>query len=114
MPGSDPLGGLRGWGRGQNLPFAEYGQVAYQITWNHECRNMQAILYPYTHPPPLGEVKGQNIFFSESSHVSYKMKGMKNGAPCNALTHTLDPCDRVKDKKIESSHDANQIKGNGA
>ena len=30
-PGSDPLGGLTGWGRGENLTLSEYYHVAYQI-----------------------------------------------------------------------------------
>ena len=30
-PGSDPLGGLKGWGRGENSTFSEYDHVAYQI-----------------------------------------------------------------------------------
>ena len=38
---------------GQNSTFTDYDHVAYQIKWNHECRNMVAnILHadPYPHP----------------------------------------------------------------
>ena len=41
-PGSELLGGPRGWGRGRNSTYSEYGHVAYQINLNHECSNMVA------------------------------------------------------------------------
>ena len=48
-----PLCGLRGWGRGQNSTFSQYGHVAYQIKGNDPCSNMTANILPI----------GQNIFF---------------------------------------------------
>ena len=44
--GPSPLGGLRGWGRGQNSFLSEYGNVAYQIKGNDACSNMVANILP--------------------------------------------------------------------
>ena len=67
---------------------------------------------------PLCGVKGQNIFFSESSHVAYQIEG--NGAysimRAHILSlHILNPWVGSKGQNIfsESSHVAYQIKGNG-
>ena len=48
--GTSPLGGLRVWGRGQNLTFSEYGHVAYQIKADNVCSNMVAIILPTDTP----------------------------------------------------------------
>ena len=37
-----PLGGLKGWGQGQNKTFSEYCLVAYQIKADDACSNMVA------------------------------------------------------------------------
>ena len=42
--------------------------MEYKATCKH-------IFCPYTHTQTPDEVKGQNIFFSESSHVAYQIKG---------------------------------------
>ena len=74
--GSSPWGGLRGWGRGQNLTFSEYGHVAYQIKADNFCSNMKANILPTVTPSTQGVgSKGQTIYFCESSHVAYQMKG---------------------------------------
>ena len=77
-PGSSPLGGLRVWSGFQNS-FLEFGHVAYQIIGNGTCSNMVANTLPVDTPLTPGmRSKGQDIFFSESSHIEYQMKG--NGA----------------------------------
>ena len=70
------LGGLRGWGRGQNKTFSEYGHVAYQNKTDDAGSNMVANILP-TDTPLIQEVgsKGQTISSSESSHVAYQIKG---------------------------------------
>ena len=94
-PGSELLGGPRGWGRGRNSTFSEYGHVAYQINWNHECSNMVAKillvdpLSPTNSPPPrpwrVGSI-GQNPSFSEYCHVTYLNKG--NGM-CSSMVDNI-------------------------
>ena len=55
--------------------FFKYGHVVYQIKGNNAYSKIVANVSPQT--PGLGS-KGQNIFFSESSHVTYyKLKGME-------------------------------------
>ena len=44
--GPSPWGGLRGWGRGQNLSFTKYGHVVYQIEADNVCSNMLANFLP--------------------------------------------------------------------
>ena len=39
------------------------------------------IFCPYT----ISRSKGQNIFFSESGHVTYKIKGKVGHAPCSSI-----------------------------
>ena len=54
-----PLGGLRGWGSGQNSTFSEYGHVAYQIKGNEACINMVANIlpvYPLSRPWGWGQM----------------------------------------------------------
>ena len=69
--GPSPWGGLRGWGRGQNLTFSEYGHVAYQIKADNFCSNMVANILPTDTPStqgvgtlnPGGGVKRSNHIF---------------------------------------------------
>ena len=49
-----PFGGLRGWGRGQNLTFSEYGHVAYQIKADDAGSNMVANILPTDTPSTQG------------------------------------------------------------
>ena len=44
----------RGWGRGQNSTFSEYGHVAYQMKGNDECSNMQAHILSLQAPSAPG------------------------------------------------------------
>ena len=53
-PGSDALGGLRRWGRGQNLNFSEYDLAVYQIKVNGTCSNMVENIFRGDPPPPAG------------------------------------------------------------
>ena len=53
--------------KGQNVPFSEYGHVAFQITWNHECSNMVANHLSADTP------HGQNSTFLEHVHVAYQI-----------------------------------------
>ena len=48
--GPSPLGGLRGWGLGQNKTFLEYGHVAYQIKAVDAGSNMVANILPTDTP----------------------------------------------------------------
>ena len=36
---------------------SEYGHVAFQIKWNHECSNMVANILPADSPPPNSRPK---------------------------------------------------------
>ena len=70
-----PMGGLKGWGRGQNLTFSEYGHVAYQNKADDAGSNMAANILPTDTPLTQGVgSKGQTIYLSESSHVAYQIK----------------------------------------
>ena len=74
--GLSPWGGHRGWGRGQNITFSEYGHVAYQIKADDTGSNMVANILPTDTPSTKGVgSKGQTISFPESSHVAYQIKG---------------------------------------
>ena len=69
------MAGLRGWGRGQNLTFSEYGHVAYQTKADDTGSNMVANILSTDTPSTQGVgSKGQIISFSESSHVAYQIK----------------------------------------
>ena len=69
------MGGLRGWGRGQNLTFSEYGHIAYQIKADDAGSNMVANILPTDTPLTQGMgSKGQTMYFSESSHAAYQIK----------------------------------------
>ena len=73
---SNPLGGLEGWGCGQNSTFSEYGHFAYQIKGNDTCSNMVANILLDLRP------KGQNIFlFLKVVMLYIKLKGMERRAP---------------------------------
>ena len=114
-----PLGGLRGWGRGQNLTFSEYGHVAYQIKADDAGSNMVANICPQTHSTQGVGSKVQTIYFSESSHVAYQIKADDAGS--NMVANIL-PTDTPLTQGVgskgqtisftESSHVAYQIKGN--
>ena len=74
--GPNPWDGLRGWGRGQNETFSEYGHVAYQIKAEDAGNNMVANIVPTDTLSAQGVgSKGQTIYFCESSHVAYQIKG---------------------------------------
>ena len=64
--------------KGQNLTFPEHGQIAYQIKYNHQCRNVVAYIlpaYPLLPPPnPGGGVKMSKLTFSKHGHVAYQLK----------------------------------------
>ena len=118
--GPSPLGGLRGWGRGQNLAFSEYGHVAYQIEDDDAGSNMVANTYPQTHPRPRGWGQKVKLYlFSESSHVAYQIKADDAGS--NMVANIL-PTDTPLTQGVgskgqtisftESSHVAYQTKGN--
>ena len=59
----------------QNSTFSELGHVAFQIKWNHECSNMQAHILSLHAPSTTGVGSNVKIFFSESSHIAYQIKG---------------------------------------
>ena len=65
MSESRPLVGLgRGWDRGQNSTFSEYGHVTYQIKRNHECSNMKThIMSLHIHSTPGVGLNSQNMFY---------------------------------------------------
>ena len=54
--------------------FSEYGHVAFQIKADNVCSNMVANILPTN--TPLTQGMGSNhIYFCESSHVAYQIKG---------------------------------------
>ena len=58
------------------LNFSEYGHVAYQIKADDFCSNMVANILTIDIPSTQGVgSKGQIIYFCESSHVAYQIKG---------------------------------------
>ena len=76
MPGSDPLGVDLGSRAKANIIFLKYDHVAYQIKANDTCINMVANISPLDTPSTSGwGSKIQEIYFSESSHVDYQIKG---------------------------------------
>ena len=100
------MGGLRGWGRGQNKVFSEYGHVAYQIKADDAGNIMVANFLPTDTSSTQGVgSKGQTLSFSESSHVAYK-KIKADDAGSNMVANILPT------SFSESSHVAYQIKGN--
>ena len=75
------MGGLRGWGRGQNKTFSKYGHVAYQIKADDAGSNMVANILPTDTPLTQGVgSQGRTISFSESSHVAYQIKADDAGS----------------------------------
>ena len=79
------MGRLRGWGRGQNYTFSEYGHVAYEIKADDSGSNMVANILPTDTPLTQGVgSKGQTINFSESSHVTYQIKADDAGSNMEA------------------------------
>ena len=70
-PGSDPLGRLRGLGRGQNSTFSEYGHVSYQIEGNGACSNMVATILAADQTLGGGGQKVKIQLFSDDGHVAY-------------------------------------------
>ena len=75
-PGSGPMGGLRGWGRGQNSFFSEYGHDAYQIkgmTYLVTCWSIFACR-PSKPDPWDGFKRSQNYTFTEHGHVADQIK----------------------------------------
>ena len=62
--GRSLLGGLRGWGGGQNLTFSEYGHVTYQIKADDAGSNMVENILSTDTPLTQGVgSKGQTIYF---------------------------------------------------
>ena len=51
---------------GQNSTFSQHGHVAYQIKWNHECRNMVANILPADLPPTILGIKRSKFNFFRS------------------------------------------------
>ena len=118
--GQSLLGGLRGWGGGQNETFSEYGHVAYQIKADGAGSIMVAnILHTDTTLTQGVGSKGQTISFSESSHVAYQIKADDAGS--NMVANIL-PTDTRSTQGVgskghtisfsERSQVAYQIKGN--
>ena len=67
---------LRGRAEAKIKLFSEYGHFAYQIKVNDAGSNMVANILPTDTPLTRGlGSKGQTIYFSESSHVAYQIKG---------------------------------------
>ena len=65
-----------GVGPRPKLNFSEYGHVAYQIKAEDFYSNMVANILPTdTHSTQGVGSKGQTIYFCESSHVAYQIKG---------------------------------------
>ena len=61
---------------GPRPTFSGYGHVAYQIKADNFSSNMVANILPTDTPSTLGVgSKGQTIYFCESSHVAYQIKG---------------------------------------
>ena len=93
-PWSDPLGGLRGWGRGQNSSFLEYVHVAYQIKENDACSNMEKNIMPAdTFPLTLGlGSKGQNsTSFQNMVMLHIKLKDMTHAATWLQILYPQTP-----------------------
>ena len=76
---------LRVGSKVQNSVFSEYGNVAYQIKWNHKYCNMVANILP-ADPPPRGS-KGLNSIFLEYGHVAYRIEG--NDSCSNMVSNPL-------------------------
>ena len=56
--------------------YSEYGHVAYQIKAENVCSTMVANILPTDTPLTQGMgSNGQTIYFCESSHVAYQIKG---------------------------------------
>ena len=74
--GPRPWGGLWGWAEAKIKLFSEYGHVAYQIKADNFCNNKVVNILPTDTPSAQGVgSKGQTIFFCESSHIAYQIKG---------------------------------------
>ena len=114
------LGGLRGWGLGQNYFFSEYGHVAYQIKADNAGSNMVANILPTDTPSTQGWGQKVKLYlFSESSHIAYQIKADDAGSNMVAtILPTYTPSTQGVGSKgqtisfSESSHVAYQIKGN--
>ena len=111
----DPWGGIKG----KNSFFLD---VMLYIKLKHMEHRAPCkyIFCPYTNPQPQIGVKKVKTFFSESSHVTYQIKG--NGAKRTMQAHLLSfytSCTPgvvwSKGQKYftKTSHVAYQIKGNG-
>ena len=89
-----------GGGARPKLIFSEYGHVAYQIKADYFCNNMVANILPTDTPSTQGVgSKGQTIYFCESSHVAFQVKGLStehHESKYAVFTHTNDPWGRVK------------------
>ena len=59
------MGGLRGWGRGQNKTFSEYGHVAYQDKADDAGSIMVANIFAHRHTLDRGGgvKRSKYIFF---------------------------------------------------
>ena len=73
-PPSPVLGG--GVNRSKFI-FLEYGHVAYQIKWNHECSNVVANILP---PPDPGGQMVKIQFFQNMVILLIKLKGNRFAA----------------------------------
>ena len=76
--GSDPLGGLRGWGRDKKK--TEYGHDAYQIKGNDACSNMVANVFPADLSTLGMRSKGQIQLSQKMVMLHINLKGMTNAA----------------------------------
>ena len=73
--GPSLLGGLRGWGRGQNKTFSEYGHVAYQIKAYDASSNMVANILPTDTPSTQGwDQKVKLYIFLKEVMLHIKLK----------------------------------------
>ena len=89
MPGSDPLGGLRGWGQKVKIHFfSEHGHVAYQINGNHKCSSMVANIFAADLPPDtVGLFEMSNFNFFRTWSCAYQIKGYHKCS--NMVANTL-------------------------
>ena len=89
------MGGLSGWGQGQNSSFLEFADVAYQIKGNIPYSNMLVNILPEDTPltPRVG-VKGQNVFFKVVMLHIWSVK--QHRSQYSVLKYTLNPWDGVK------------------
>ena len=76
MSESNPQGGRKRWGNGQNSTLSEYDHVAYPIKGNDARSNMVANILARRHAlDPVDGAKSSKHVFPESYYVAYQIKG---------------------------------------